>query len=147
MKLKHDGVSQLLLFEEVFEGLAGVVGARRRWRRGPGGLRIGSRRGIFFDGHAKFVKGAGVLDVLGRNAFGDRLGALESGSGIEKAALLATVELELALGTLAIGIKPGREDRTTVGAPGARDRADHAWRARAELIGATRPSGRWLFFV
>ena len=97
-----------LLFEEVFEGLAGVVGTRWGWCRVSGGLRVRSGRGIFLNCHTKFVKGAGVLGVLGRDTLGNRLGALESGSGIEKAALLATVQLELALGALAIGIKTGR---------------------------------------
>ncbi len=50
-----------LLLEEVFEGLAGVrVAGRstRRRRTSSRRLSIRSWRGIFFDGHAKFVEGA-----------------------------------------------------------------------------------------
>ena len=83
-----------------------------RWarrKRGASGVRLCIRgwRGVFFDGHAEFVKGAGVLGVLGRDAFRDGLGALELRAGIEKAALFAAMQFELALGTRAIGIEPG----------------------------------------
>ena len=132
-----------LLFEKVLEGLAGVGvtrrpvgrrGTRRVW------LRVRGWRGIFFDGHAKFVEGAGVLGVLGRDALLDGLGTLELRAGIEKAALFAAVQLELAFRARAIGIETGSEDRATVGTPRACDRADHARRAGAELVGAARPA-------
>jgi hypothetical protein len=57
------------------------------------------------------------------------------------------MQLELALGALAVGIETGSEDGTTIGAAGARDRADHARRAGAELIGAARTAGWRLLFV
>ncbi|OLC96291.1 MAG: hypothetical protein AUH86_10200 [Acidobacteria bacterium 13_1_40CM_4_58_4] len=128
----------MLLFEEVFEGLAGIVGTRRGRGSGArgGGLRIGGGGGVFFNGHTKFVKGAGILRVLGRDAFGDGLGALESRAGIEEAALFAAVQLELALGTFSIGIETGRENGAAIGASCAGDRADHTRSARTELIGA-----------
>jgi len=69
------------------------------------GLRIGSRSRVLFDGHAEFVELAVVLGVFGSDAFRDRLGALKLGAGIEKAALLATVKFELALGALAVGVE------------------------------------------
>lgn len=119
--------------------MAGVVGAR--WcgsSRGCDlrGLRVGRRRSVFFDGHAKFVKLAVVLGVLRRDAFGNGLRALELRAGIEKAALLTAMKLELALGTLAVGIKTCGQNGAAVGAAAARDGADHARSARAELIRA-----------
>jgi len=128
-----------LFLEEIFEGLAGVVGARRGSSgssRHLSGLGVGSGGGVFFDSHAELIKLAVVFGVLGSDAFGDRLRTLELGAGIEEATLLATVKLKLALGTLSIRVEAGGEDGTTVGAAATRDGADHAWRARAELIGA-----------
>ena len=139
-----------LLFEKVLEGLAGIGVARRPvGRRGTRRvrLRVGRWRGIFFDGHAKFVKSAGVLGVLGRDALLDGLGALELRAGIEKTALLAAVQFGLALGTRPVGIEPRSEDGAAIGTARARDRADHARSARAELIGATRPARGWLAVV
>src|ERR1700724_3308680 len=67
-----------LLLEEVLEGLAGVVVARRgsRGGRGVAFLRVGGRGGVFLDGGAEFVESAVVLSVLGREALGNGLGAL-----------------------------------------------------------------------
>ena len=107
----------LLLLEEVFEGLASVRVARgaRRGRGTRGGrLSIGSRRGIFFDGHAEFVECAGVLGIFGRDAFLDRLGAFELRAGIEKAALFTAVQFGLALGTSAVGIESRSEDGAAI---------------------------------
>ncbi len=139
----------VLLFEEVFESLAGVVRTRRGRRSGTrrGGLRIGGGRSVFFDGHTKFVKGAGILRVFGRDSLGNRLGAFEPRAGIEEAALLAAVQLELTLGTFSIGIETGGENGAAIGTPCAGDRADHAGGAGAELVGAARPAGWRLFFV
>jgi len=106
-------------------------------------LSVRSWRGVFFDGHAEFVKGAGVLGVLGRDALRDGLSALELRAGIEKAALFAAVQFELALGACAIGIESRSEDGSAIGAAGAGDGADHARRAGTELIGAAwAASGR-----
>ena len=103
----------MLLFEEIFERLAGIVGARRGWRGGGRylrGLRV--RRGcrVFLDGHAEFVEFAVVLGVFGGDAFGDGLRTLELSAGIEEAALLAAVKFELALGTLAVRVEAGGQD-------------------------------------
>jgi len=136
-----------LFLEEVFEGLAGVARARRRRSDGAGGLRVGSGRGVFLDGHAKFVEGAGVLGVFGGDARANWLRALELCAGIEKAALLAAVEFELALGTLAVRIETRGEDSAAIGTAGAGDGPDHARGARAELVGAARAARRRLLFV
>jgi len=141
-------LTRKLFLEEVFEGLASVVGARRGLSGGGylGGLGVRSWRGVFFDGHAEFVKFAVVLGVLGSDAFWDGLRTLELGAGIEEAALLAAVKLKLTLGTLAIGVETRSKDSSTVGTAAARDGADHARGARAELIGA-RAALRRLAFV
>ncbi len=68
-------------------------------------------------------------------------------AGIEKAALLAAVEFELALGARAIGIEARRKDGAAIGAAGASDGTDHARSAWAELIGAARAAGRRLAIV
>ena len=138
-----------LFLEEILEGLAGVVGARRRGRRGAigGRLGIGSWRGVFFDGHAKFVESAGILCVFGGDAFGDRLGAFELRAGIEEAALLAAVQFELALGTRAVGIEAGGQHGAAIRASRACDRAHHAGRAGPKLLGATGPAGWGLAVV
>ena len=104
---------------------------RRSFGRSLRGLGISSRRGVFFDGHAKFIESTGVPCVLGRNAFGNRLRALELRARIEEPALFAAMKLEIAFGTLTIGIEAGSEDGSAVGTASASDRADHARRARA----------------
>src|SRR5579859_128174 len=128
------GLRELLLFEKIFEGLAGVERARGSsfgdrcllcW------LRVGCGRCVLFHGGAKFVEGAGVLGVFGGDAFRDGLRTLKLSAGIEEAALFAAVEFELTLGTLAVGIETGSEDGAAVGAARAGDGADHARGARA----------------
>lgn len=112
------------------------------------GLRVGGWRGVFFYCGAEFVEGAGVLGVLGGDTFGDGLRALELGAGIEEAALLAAVEFEAALGTLAVGIESGGEDGAAVGAARAGDGANHARGARTEMIVlAARAALRGFFVV
>jgi hypothetical protein len=101
-----------------------------------GGLGVRSRRSVFFNRHAKFVKLAIVPRVFGSDPLRDGLGAFELRAGIEEAALLATVQFKLALGAFAVGIESGGEDSAAIGAATARDRADHARGARAELIRA-----------
>ena len=107
-RIKRIALGAELFLEEVFESLASIVGARRGWRGGGRylrGLRIGSRSRVLFDGHSEFVELAVVLGVFGSDAFRDRLGALKLGAGIEEAALLATVQFELALGALAVRVE------------------------------------------
>ena len=130
--------ASVLFLEEVFESLTGVVGARRGSGNGSGlrWLRVGVGRGVLFDGHAEFVELAVVLRVFGRNALGDRLRAFKLRTAIEKAALLAAVKLEAALGALPVGIKTRSENGAAIGAAPTRNRADHARSARTELIGA-----------
>ena len=145
------GVEGILLLKKVVEGLACVQGARRGGL-GDGllrGLRVGRWRGVFLDGHAKFVEGAGVFRVLRRDALGDGLRTFELGASVEEAALLAAVKLKIALRALTVGIKAGSEDGATVGAASTGDGADHARSARAEVIVlATRAaSGRFAFLT
>jgi hypothetical protein len=138
---------RLLLFEEVFEGLARIIRARRWSRWSPGGLCVGSGCGVFLDGHAKFVELAMVLGVFGRDALFNRLRALELGAGVEEAALLATMQLKLALGAPAVGIKAGGEDSAAIGTAGTGNGSHHTRGAGTELIGAAR-AARWrLLFV
>jgi hypothetical protein len=128
-----------LFLEEILKGLAGIVGAWRGWRGGGGylrGLGVRGGGGVFFDGHAEFVELTVVFGVLGGDTLGDRLGALELGAGIEEAALLATVEFKLALGTLAVGVEPSGQDCAAVGTSAASDGTDHPRGAGAKLIGA-----------
>ena len=112
--------------------MASVEWPRRRgFGRSLRGLRISGRRGVLFDGHAEFIESAGVPCVLGRYAFGNRLRALELRSRVEEPALFAAMKLEIAFGTLAIGIEAGRKDGSAIGTASAGDSADHARRARA----------------
>ena len=126
--------------------MAGVGGARWGWRRTRGGgrLGVGSRGGVLFNGHAEFVEGAIVFCVFGGDALGDGLGAFELDAGIEEAALLAGVKFELAFGACAIGVEAGGQDRAAICAAATGDGADHSWRARPELVGATRAARRRL---
>src|SRR5207248_11654294 len=114
---------------------------------GLGGLLIGSRSGVLFHGHAKFVELAGVLAVLGSDAFGNGLHALKLGAGIKKAALLTAVQLGIAFRTGTVGIETGSENRAAVGAARAGNGANHARRARTEMIvlSAWAAGGRLLF--
>ena len=116
-----------LLLEQVLELLAGVVGTRvGRWCRAIGRrwLRVRRGRGVFLDGCAEFVEFATVLDVFRRDALEDWLHTFKLGAGIEKAALLAGMQLETALGTLTVRVEAGREDDAAIRAASARDRAD-----------------------
>jgi hypothetical protein len=137
-----------LLFEQILEGLASVVVTRRSgWKTSAGSgdgwalLCVRRGRGVFFDGGAELVEFAVVANVLGSDAFGDGLRALELRGGVEEPALFATVKLKAALGTFAVGIEAGVEDGAAVGAARAGDGADHARSARAELIGIARSTG------
>jgi len=127
-----------LLFEEVFEGLAGIertTGSRFRGGCSDlGGLLIRSGSSVLFDGGAKFVELAVVLAILGRDAFRDGLRALKLRTGIEEAALLAAVQFGVALGAGAGGIEAGSQHGAAIGAARAGHRANHARSARAEMI-------------
>ena len=143
-----------LLFEQILEGLASVVVTRRSgWETAAGSrdgwalLCVRRGRGVFFNGGAELVEFAVVASVLGSDAFGDGLRALELRGGVEEPALFATVKLKAALGTFAVGIEAGVEDGATVGAARAGDGADHARSARAELIGVARAAGWRLAIV
>ena len=61
---------------------------------------------VFFDGGAELVEFAVVAGVLGSDAFGDRLRALELRGGVEEAALLTAVQSRPHLGHLSLGSKP-----------------------------------------
>src|SRR5580692_4553958 len=98
-----------LLFEEILECLAGVVGAQAGW----GG-------GFLFAGDADFVERAVVARIFLGHALFHRLHALEAASGIEIHALLAGMEFEAAL-RAKTRWRDRLEDRATLGA--ARDGA------------------------
>jgi len=127
-----------LFFEEIFESLSGVGRTAGYGLRKSGGdlrgLLIRRGSGVFFDGGAELVELAVVFAVLGSDAFENGLRTLKLRAGIEEAALFAAMKFGIALGTSAAGIEAGREDGTTIGATSAGDRADHARRARAEMI-------------
>jgi|HubBroStandDraft_5_1064220.scaffolds.fasta_scaffold09547_3 hypothetical protein len=139
-----------LLFEEILECLAGVVGAQAGW----GG-------GFLFAGDADFVERAVVARIFLGYALGDRLHALEAASGIEIHALLAGMEFEAALGA-----KAGRWDclqhGAALGAAGNGASAGHVyglwthavvasgWRQRGRLFSGvffSGPLARFLFAV
>jgi len=140
----RDRLKPVLLFEEVFEGLAGVAGTRRGGRSGAirGRLRVGSGSSILFDGHTKFIERTVVASIFRGDALGNGLHTFKLRAGIEETALLAAVELEVALGAGAVGVKTWGKDCAAVGTSRAGDGADHARGARAELIGASR-TARW----
>jgi hypothetical protein len=106
-------------------------------------LCVGSGSGVLLDRGAKFVEGAIIFCVFGRDALGDGLRTLELRSGVEETALLATVQFHLAFGAFSVGIEAGGENRAAVGTADPSYGADHARGARAELIGA-RPALRRL---
>jgi len=114
-----------------------------------GGLLVGSGSSVLLDGHAKFVELAGILPVFRSNAFWDRLHALELGAGIEIAALFTAVQFGVALWASAVRIESWGEDRTAVGTARSRDSADHARRARTEVIilSARTAGGRALLWA
>ncbi len=144
---KRLDVAKGLFLEEVLEGLAGVAVARRR-RTAIGWtlLRIGSRRGVLLHGHTKFVQRAVVLRIFRRDALGHRLRALKLRSAVEEPALLAAVQLKIALRACAGRVKPVAKHRAAIGAARPRYRSDHPRRARPKLIGA-RSALRWLAVV
>ncbi len=137
-RAERDGKALRLLLEKILESLACIVGARRSLRSGSdlGGLSVRGRRGVFFNGHTEFVELAIILGVFRGDPLGDGLGTFELGAGIEEAALFATVQFELALGTFAVGVETRSQNSTAIGAAAARDRAHHARSARAELVRA-----------
>lgn len=138
---------QRLLLKKIFEGLARVGRtARSRLRQSSGDLRgllIGSWRGVFFNGHAEFVKLAAILAVFRSDPLGDRLSAFKLRPGIEETALFAAVELGIAFGASAVGIEAGDQDRSAIGTAGARDRADHARGARTKMIVLPSRAALW----
>jgi hypothetical protein len=141
--LVHLPATRLHFFEEVFEGLAGVGGARWGWGRtgGRGGLGVRSWGGVFFNGHAKFVEGAIIFCVLWRDALGNGLRAFELDARIEEAALFAGVKFELAFRACAIGVEAGGQNGAAICAAAAGDSADHSGSAGAELVGAAWATG------
>ena len=104
---------------------------------GTGGRGGGDRfgrfrrpRGLPGDGDAGAEELAFVLLVLGGDALGNRLGALEGGGRIEESALFAAVEFGGALGTGLREIIGGRQGVAAVEATAGGDVLDHAGQAR-----------------
>ena len=140
----RDRLKPVLLFKEIFEGLAGVVGTRRSRRRRTIRRRLSVRSGssVLFNSHSKFVEGAVIASIFRGDALGNGLHAFELRAGIEETALLAAVEFEVAFGAGTVGVEAGGENSAAIGTSGAGNGADHARGARAELIGASR-TARW----
>ena len=99
-------------------------------------MGVGGWGGVFFDGGAELIEFAVVLGVFGGDALWNGLGAFKLGAAVEEAALLATVQLEGALGALPVGVEAAAQHSAAIGAAGTGDGADHARGARTELIGA-----------
>jgi hypothetical protein len=123
-----------LFLEKILKCLAGIAGTRNvpggnRWSRNGG-----RGRRIFFDRGAEFVEPAIVPLVLARNAFGNRLHAFKSRARIEIRALLAGMQFVSALRTLPFRIETGLQHGAAIRASRTRDGADHARRARSDLI-------------
>ena len=118
--------------------MAGVKRSAGSWLRKSGGnlrgLLVRSGSGVFLDGGAEFVEFTVVLAVFGSDAFGNRLCPFKLRTGIEETALFAAVQFRVALGAGATGVEARGEDSSTIGAPRTGYRADHARRARAEMI-------------
>src|SRR5258705_9425864 len=94
-----------LFLKKILERLAGVAGARNVLG-GNCRTRLRSRRrGIFFDGGAKFVKPAIVLLILAGNSLRNRLHAFKSRGRIKIRALFAGVKLESAFRAFAFRIE------------------------------------------
>jgi len=110
-----------------------------RWGGGSGGgslLGVGGWGGVLLYRRAELIERAIVFRVFGSDALRDGLRTFKLRTGVEEAALLAAVQLELALGAFSVGIEAGGEDGAAVGAAGAGYGADHARGAGTELIGA-----------
>ena len=89
-----------LFLEEIIEGTAGIG---RLDRRGAARSATGIPR-FPLDGCTSHEKLAIVTQIFFRDAHGDFLRALEPGSRIEMAAVLAGAKVGFALGTLAVEI-------------------------------------------
>ena len=106
-----------------------------RTRSGEADGRSGRRRRrILFNRGAKFVERAIVPLILSRNPLGDGLHAFKSRGGIEISALLAAMQFESAMRALALRVETRLQHRAAIRASRARDRADHARRARPDLF-------------
>ena len=125
-----------LLLKQIFERLAGIhrPAVARSFRGNLGGLQIRGGRRILFYGGPELIERAIVLSILGRNSRRDRLCAFKLRAGIEKTALLATVQFEIALRTLPVRVESGDQHRTTIRATRSRDRPHHAWRTWTQMI-------------
>jgi hypothetical protein len=105
--------------------------------------RLGCR-GLFFDHHADGVEAAVVALVLARNPFGNGLGTFKTARGVEISTLLAGMEFEAALGTLAHWFAERFQKRSALRATRNGSRTRHLNCARAEgilLDRLTRPFG------
>ena len=134
-----------LLFEEVFEGLAGIhgPGGSRGFDRNLRRLHVGCGSSVLFHRGAEFIELAIVLSVFGSNTRGNGLGTFKLDAAVEESALLAAMKFEIALGTLSTGIEASDEDGTAIGATSAGDGSDHARCAGTEMIGSTAGSTLW----
>lgn len=137
-----------LFLEKVLECLAGIVGTRNAFDGNRGSCNGSRWRGILFDRRAKFVERAIVPLVLARNALRNRLHAFESRSRVKISALLAAVQFESAPRALAFRVETRLQHGAAIRTSCARDRTDHARRARSDLVLSRVAFGRpFLFFL
>jgi hypothetical protein len=139
---------QRLFLEEVVECLAGAVRAIGRGisRGRSGRTRCGCRRGVLLYRRAECVKRAFVSRIFFGDALGDWLCALELRARVEVHALFAAVQLESATRAGAVPVEARLEHHTAIRAARARDGANHARRARPDLL-LVRPVFRRAFFL
>ena len=123
------GAGRRLLLKQVIEGGAGVCGASGGL--GDGGLGGRTRGGdLAGDGDAWREEFALVAGVLGRDAEGDRLEALEAGGGLKVSAELAAVEVGIAFGAGALEVDAVGQGGGAIPAAGGGDVLHHTGEAR-----------------
>ena len=136
-----------LLLEQILERLPRIERpcGRRSFGGYLGGLHVRSGSRILLNRRSELVKCAVVLRVLRRNPRWYRLCALELSPAIEIAALLTTMQFEIAFRTLPVGIEASHQYCAAVRASRPSHGADHPRRARAKVIrGAPWSALRWL---
>ena len=144
-----------LLLEQILERLPRIQRARRSGRLG-GGLRrlhVRSRCRIFLHRRTEFIKRAVVLCILRRYPCRYRLRALKLCARVEIAALLAAMQLKIALWAFSAWIEPGHQHRAAIRAARPCYRPHHSRCPRPQMIrGSSRSALRRLaipvsFFV
>ena len=92
----------------------------------------------FSTDHTHFVEGALIGLIFGKEALGDRLGAVEAAGGVEVGALFAGMQFETTLCTFSGGIGLFLQDISALGTAGNRAPAGHLNGSGAESLLAGR---------